>query len=70
MENSEKRRGRPKVLVHKTSTSFRLSSKARALLAAITEDCGISQASVIEMALRDLAKARGIDVAKVESEAA
>lgn len=46
----------------KTSTSFRLSTTARQLLATLTEDSGLSQASVIEVALRDMAKARGLKV--------
>ncbi len=62
METAIKRRGRPPVETPKTSTSFRLSTTARQLLATLTEDSGLSQASVIEVALRDMAKARGLKV--------
>lgn len=55
-----KRRSRSSMEAAKTSTSFRLSDQARALLATLTEDCGLSQASVVEVALRDMAKARGL----------
>lgn len=44
----------------KAATSFRLSIEAHALIAALADDTGLSQASVVEMALRDLAKRRGV----------
>lgn len=40
----------------KTATSFRFSDEALRLLGAISEKMGISQASVIEMALREMPK--------------
>ncbi len=46
----------------KAPTSFRFSSTAAKLLAALAEDTGQSQTGVIELALRDLAKARGVEV--------
>lgn len=63
------KRGRPAFGASKPRAelkSFRLSAKARALLATLTEDSGLSQASVIEVALRDMAKARGL---KTQNEA-
>jgi hypothetical protein len=55
-----RRRGRPPKNESKTPTSFRLSATARSLLAALAHDSGLSHASVIEVALRDLAKRRGV----------
>ena len=55
------RRGRPPVETPKTSTSFRLSETGRTLIAELSQDTGLSQASVVEMAVRDMAKARGVD---------
>lgn len=57
------RRGRPPVETPKTSTSFRLSDTGRTLIAELAQDTGLSQASVVEMAVRDMAKARGVDAA-------
>jgi hypothetical protein len=45
----------------KTPTSFRLSEPARRLLVVLADDTGLSQAGVVEMALRDLAKARQVE---------
>lgn len=55
-----KRRGRPRKSELKTPTSFRLSPTARGLLAALADNSGLSHASVLEMALRDMAKRRGV----------
>jgi hypothetical protein len=55
-----KRRGRPRKTDLKTPTSFRLSPTARGLLAALADNSGLSHASVLEMALRDMAKRRGV----------
>lgn len=44
--------------------SFRLSEEGKKLLEAIAADTGVSQTSVVEMALRDLAKQRGIKLPK------
>jgi hypothetical protein len=44
----------------KQSTSFRLSDDARRLLAALADALGLSQAAVIEMAVRQLAKREGV----------
>ena len=52
----------------KSPTSFRLSELALGLLSALAEDTGQSQAGVIELALRDLAKSRGVSVATEEKE--
>lgn len=41
---------------NKQPTSFRLSSEAKALLADLATRLGISQASVLEMAIRELAR--------------
>ena len=51
----------------KGAVSFRLSEQARRLLPALAAESGLSQASVVEVALRDLAKKRGV---KVEDEQA
>jgi hypothetical protein len=62
------KRGRPKKTGPlKSATSFRLSAQARRILEALSVDTGISQASVVEQALRDMAKRRGV---KVEGEGA
>jgi PIN domain nuclease of toxin-antitoxin system len=45
----------------KTPTSFRLSEEARALIERISATLGISQAAVIEMAVRQLAKKEKIE---------
>jgi hypothetical protein len=60
-EATPRRRGRPlsnKPL--KTPTSFRLSAEGHAILLALADDMGLSNASVIETVLRDAAKLRGI----------
>lgn len=44
----------------KTATSFRLSPEAMHLLKTLSENKGLSQASVIEMLLREAAKREGI----------
>jgi CxxC motif-containing protein (DUF1111 family) len=65
MENAPVKRGRgrpPKEGPLKTATSFRLSLPARQLIEALAEDSGLSQASVVELALRDMAKQRGVKV--------
>jgi len=46
----------------KKATSFRLSTEAMGLLAALSNHMGISQTSVIEVAIRDLARERGVAV--------
>jgi predicted DNA-binding protein len=45
----------------KYATSFRLSAEAIRLLKALAEAKGVSQASVIEMILRDAAKREKLD---------
>ena len=40
----------------KKATSFRLSPEALRMLAALAKQLGLSQASVIEMAIRDLSR--------------
>jgi hypothetical protein len=61
---AEKRKmGRPKKQGPlKAATSFRLSIPARRLIVALAQDSGLSQASVLEIALRDMAKQRGVPV--------
>jgi len=44
------------------ATSFRLSDKAMELLKALEKDSGLKRSAVIELALRDLAKKRGLEV--------
>lgn len=44
------------------ATSFRLSEKALELLKALEQDSGLKRSAVIELALRDLAKKRGLEV--------
>ena len=43
---------------NKTATSYRLSAEALSLIKKLAKEHGISQASVIEMAVRKLAKAK------------
>ncbi len=57
------KRGRPKKIGPlKSATSFRLSAQERRLLEALADDTGISQTSVVEQSLRDMAKRRGVKV--------
>lgn len=49
------------VMDEKTPTSFRLSETARRLLRALAEKLSISQAAVIELALRGEARRRRIE---------
>ena len=44
----------------KKSTSFRLSEKALALLQMLVDALGVSQASIVEMGIREIAKKHGI----------
>lgn len=63
METQSQKRGRgrpPKTGPLKQATSFRLSVPARRLIEALAEETGLSQASVVEIALRDMAKRRGV----------
>ena len=46
------------VATSKKATSFRLSPEALRMLAALAKQLGLSQASVIEMAIRDLRRRR------------
>ena len=50
----------------KAPTSFRFSETAQKLLAALAVDTGQSQTGVIELALRDMAKNRGVTVENKE----
>jgi hypothetical protein len=56
------RRGRPTVDDNekKRAATFRLSPEAHRLIGALGIDMGLSQASVVETAVRDLAKTRGV----------
>ena len=44
----------------KNSTSFRLSEEAIRLIKLLAEEKGVSQAAIIEMALREMAKREGV----------
>lgn len=48
-------------MTKKTSISFRLSSEARRLLKALSENLGISQAAVLEIVIREKARHEGVD---------
>lgn len=63
-------RGRPATGNTKSATSFRLSDPARMLLGALAQESGLSQASVVEVALRDMAKRRGVKVSDAGREVA
>ena len=52
----------------KGTTSFRLSDKARVLLKAIAEDDGSTMTGVLEAAVRQLAKQKGIRYEDLTSE--
>ena len=68
MENTSKtsrpahRRGRPVMseTEKKRAATYRLSPEARELIGVIADDMGLSQASVVETAVRELASARGL----------
>jgi predicted DNA-binding protein len=45
---------------NKKSTSFRLSPEALSLLSKMSQELGISQASLIELAVREFAKRKTI----------
>jgi hypothetical protein len=47
-------------MITKRSTSFRLSPEALRLLALLAENDGISQAGALEIAIRTLAKQKGL----------
>jgi len=59
------RRGRPALesSEKKRAATFRLSPEAHGLIGALGTDMGLSQASVVETAVRDMAKARGVKAA-------
>ena len=46
----------------KRNTSFRLSERCRRLIVALSDSIGVAQSAIIEMAVRDMAKAEHIDV--------
>ncbi len=46
----------------KQAVSFRLSVAAKKSMVALSRETGLSQASVVELALRDMAKKRGVPV--------
>ncbi len=48
----------------KTPTAFRLSEKARALLAALAEKLGVNQTAVVEMAIRQMAERERVEAAE------
>jgi hypothetical protein len=55
--------------VTKLPTSYRLSETAHAIIKALAQDMGSSQAQVIELAVRDLAKRRKIETKEKQSNA-
>lgn len=61
-ERPANRRGRPVKAEadRKRAATYRLSPEAHELIAAVAQDMGLSQAAVIETAVRDLATARGL----------
>jgi hypothetical protein len=48
--------------MNKVLTSIRISLTAKKLLVALANKLGISQSAVIEIAVRDKAKAEGVEV--------
>jgi len=48
----------------KQAASFRLSPEALRLLATLAAELGVSQASTLEMAIRDMAKRRDVSTKK------
>ncbi len=56
------RRGRPSVQdsEKKRAATYRLSPEAHRLIGALVSDMGLSQAAIVETAVRDLATARGL----------
>jgi len=61
-ERPAHRRGRPPLEndEKKRAATFRLSPEAHRLIVALGAAMGLSQASIVETAVRDLAKVRGI----------
>ncbi len=52
----------------KTKTSYALSSEARQLVEELARALGVSQAAVIEMSVRKLARAEGVTLPKTGKE--
>jgi len=50
--------------------SSRVTPRCRALIDALMSDTGVSEGNVLEMAVRDLAEKRGLDLARIDREAA
>jgi predicted DNA-binding protein len=48
------------IMPKRKATSFRLTEEAAKLLAILAEGMGLSQASVLELMIRDWAKKRGM----------
>ncbi len=46
--------------VKKRAATYRLSPEALELIGALVAELGLSQAGIVEMAIRDLATARGL----------
>ncbi len=65
------RRGRPTLeeSEKKRAATYRLSPEAHRLIGELGAVMGLSQASIIETAVRDLAKVRGVKAARSKSEA-
>ena len=54
--------------VARKMAAFRLTNGARALLARLSEHLGVSQAAVIEIAVRDLAKSKGVETGAADAD--
>ena len=65
---SYNRRTMPKTKTKTVQTSFRLTETAAALLAACASQGGLSQAAVMETAIREYAKRKGVTLAKASEE--
>lgn len=63
---SYNRRTMPKTKTKTVPTSFRLTETAATLLAACASQGGISQAAVLETAIREYAKRRGVTLADAQ----
>jgi len=48
--------------MNKTGTSFRLSDTARELIESLTQKLGVSKTDVVEIAIRELAQSKGVQV--------
>lgn len=49
-------------MTDKTLTSYRLSDDARALIELLTKKMGVSKTDIVEMAVRELAESKGVQL--------